>query len=127
MIKSLTSTLQHITTLGDDTNAQHNLPTVSNSTGLQVSDSPMLFGLKEYLDRSTVSEISLVSFMKRFLDIHDKDRIITTWRGSGGLPSAALVASTHHWSLLTAIVKWAKNAIQAVIFIFLYALKSVAH
>ncbi|KAF9577097.1 hypothetical protein BGW38_007913, partial [Lunasporangiospora selenospora] len=39
-------------------------------------------GLKEYLDDSASRDISLVSFMKRFSDIHDKDRIINIWTGA---------------------------------------------
>ncbi|KAG0005805.1 hypothetical protein BGZ65_010109 [Modicella reniformis] len=44
----------------------------------------MLPELKEYFDRSTANEISLVSFMKRFPDIHDKDRILSIWTGALG-------------------------------------------
>ncbi|KAF9548698.1 hypothetical protein EC957_005937 [Mortierella hygrophila] len=42
----------------------------------------MLVGLKEYFEESPARNISLVSFMKRFPDIHEKDRIISTWTGA---------------------------------------------
>ncbi|KAG0275874.1 hypothetical protein BGZ95_008271 [Linnemannia exigua] len=41
----------------------------------------MLPGLKDYLDGSTARDISLVLLMKKFSDIHEKDRIIETWSG----------------------------------------------
>ncbi|KAG0247550.1 hypothetical protein BG011_001316 [Mortierella polycephala] len=42
----------------------------------------MLPGLKEYLEDSAARDISVVSFMKRFKDIHEKDRIIRSWCGA---------------------------------------------
>ncbi|KAF9359407.1 hypothetical protein BGX34_008388 [Mortierella sp. NVP85] len=42
----------------------------------------MLRGLKEYLENSAACDISLASFMKRYNDIHDKDRIISLWYGA---------------------------------------------
>ncbi|KAF9332410.1 hypothetical protein BG006_004726 [Podila minutissima] len=42
----------------------------------------MLLGLKGYFEDSAIHSISLVSFMRRFPDIHEKDRIIKTWQGA---------------------------------------------
>ncbi|KAG0329810.1 hypothetical protein BG004_002239 [Podila humilis] len=42
----------------------------------------MLPGLKAYFDNSAARDISLVSFMRQFPDIQEKDRIISTWTGS---------------------------------------------
>ena len=42
----------------------------------------MLSGLKEYFEDSAVRDISPISFMKRFPDIQEKDRIISIWCGS---------------------------------------------
>ncbi|KAF9918255.1 hypothetical protein FBU30_000287, partial [Linnemannia zychae] len=42
----------------------------------------MIPGLKEYFENSAARDISLVSFMRRFKDLHEKDRIIRIWYGA---------------------------------------------
>lgn len=53
----------------------------------------MLPGLREYFEDSAARDISLVSFMKRFPDINEEDRINQNLAWSLELPSTAFVTA----------------------------------